>query len=94
MRGNPERPSSKRKLNSRSKNFVKLLLGPFRFERVSWLLLDSGRPALRRFAASSAVRAAPAAQCTSKKGYPDYVVFLAYSFPDPKSSTSVFMSEP
>ena len=32
--------------------------------------LDSGHPALRRFAASSAVRAAPAAQCTSKESYP------------------------
>jgi hypothetical protein len=32
--------------------------------------LDSGHPALRRFAASSAVRAAPAAQCTSKEKLP------------------------
>jgi hypothetical protein len=34
---------------------------------VSWLLLDCGHPALRGFAASFAVRAAPAAQCTSKE---------------------------
>src|SRR5579883_1323590 len=32
--------------------------------------LDSGHPALRRCAASSAVRAAPAAQCTSKEKLP------------------------
>ena len=32
--------------------------------------LDSGHPALRPFGASSAVRAAPAAQCASKESYP------------------------
>ena len=59
-----EHPSPRR-------HFVKVLLGMLRFSRCFFGdFLDSGHPALRRFAASSAVRAAPAAQCTSKESYP------------------------